>query len=463
MSLINDMLRDLEQRGDHKPNWDQAAAAVFADGKNRRRVVIVLCCLVLVGSVSSFFLYSKLKSEPAPETVSRVAVQPSFAEVQQREDVAEAPVVDTLPAAESSSTHTSATPVVETALELSALDLVAEPDMLVFKLHFSTIPEYRLDQNNDGNKRLVITFPTAIIGRRLTVPDFASASLLKEFSLKPGNNALQLLVDLKREGIIDAVQTRTSATEFLLTITIKQSDNEGLPSKALPKAPETSVPVTTKAAITESMPVQSVSEKTASTGAKIDKVTVKVEPGVSAYRAGLRQLTQGQMRAAKDSFYQALKERPELIDARMQLIGLLQQQHQMPEAAQVLHQGLELTPEDPVLRKLLARQLMTDKDFDQAIALLSAAPQPELARDQEYYALLAVLYHDAGQYQSALKTYQNLVQVQPANATWWFGLALCADQIRDLTIARNAYQTALQLPTLRADLQVYARQRLQQL
>jgi MSHA biogenesis protein MshN len=195
--------------------------------------------------------------------------------------------------------------------------------------------------------------------------------------------------------------------------------------------------------------------------ARVSKNRNKVAADQKAYRAGLKQLQGGHWVAAEAGFKQALSLNPELLDARLKLIRLYQQQAEFEQAEKLLREGLSLVPGDFVLRKILARQLFNDQRLGEAIELLEIQPQPGIGKDLEYHALLAALLQEAGRFDDARLLYSKLVQIRPQAALWWMGLAISLDQTDHPSSARDAYQRALVLPGLRPDLQDYIHNRLQ--
>ncbi len=465
MSLINDMLRDLEQRRDQQPELSSGPTAVSGLGKTRKPS-LALAALLGVGIVCGGIVYYLVPSQTTTANVlSKTAQQGGVIQPLENGNSSKL-TAPTMQEDLSSVAVDRVLEVVEPELELSTLEVVAEENRALFTLHFPKVPEYRLEQQEKVEKRLVIAFPDTVIGRDLSIPEFGTDTLLREFSLKPAPDKLLLLVDLNHEGVIDSVQTRSGNSGFLLEISIQFSPSAARSKPASPLV-TSNPPVAAEPVDSSPKPVSVVTEQPAQQnpepGSRIGKVAVKAETSQHAYLVGMQQLARGEVSAAKDSFSRALLQRPDFVDARIQLIGVLQQQQQYREAEAVVEQGLRVSPGEPVLRKLMARQLMSSQSYTKGIELLTRSPLPEMTRDQEYYALLAVMYHDAAEYQRALDIYQGLVKVRPENATWWFGLAICADQVLDIPLAQRAYQSALQLPSLRADLQVYARQRLEQL
>ncbi len=460
MSLINDMLRDLEQRRDKDVKNPSTAAAVQVNWARTRNSYLAFTGLVLCGVLCGAVLYflstkstplAALESGGKENSVTSASASPPPNDAvitQVNTSEVPAPIV--------------APPDADDRVELSTLEFTSGMQTSVFTLSFSAHPEYRFGQERTGSKRLEIAFPNGVIGRNLVIPDIQSAGLIKEFSLRPESSALLLRVDLTDDGFIDSVQSNNSGTSgFLLKITIQRSTAQVSEKTDLPMDKSVALEGAKIEEAPVAKPVESVAEKNNSP--VLQKVDTNGAGWRNDYPRGIQQLKQGQLKAAEKSFQRVLDENPQMIDARLQLIALLRRQGLSSQAETVLVQGLDISPADVNLRKLRARQLLARKAYAEGIKLLKSNPIPALNGDSEYFGLLAVLFHDAGDYPSALGIYQQLVNVQPNNSTWWFGLALCADQSSNLTVARQAYRKALALPTLRADLQTYAQQRLQQL
>lgn len=104
---------------------------------------------------------------------------------------------------------------------------------------------------------------------------------------------------------------------------------------------------------------------------------------------------------------------------------------------------LTANPHDSELRMLLARGLLQLGEKAAAIATLEQNAPP-LARDSAYHALLAALYQQDGDWQRSASLYQRLVALRPSQATWQLGLAIALEQLgRDSDAARH-YRMALQ-------------------
>ncbi|UZE95784.1 hypothetical protein [Alkalimarinus alittae] len=111
------------------------------------------------------------------------------------------------------------------------------------------------------------------------------------------------------------------------------------------------------------------------------------------------------------------------------------------------------------LRRLKAHWLAQSGQPDEAIALLNSA-RPSISADPEYQVLLAALYQQQGFSSDAVAVYAELLSYDPKVADWWAGMAIALDSSQQYPSAKKAYQKALQMEGLRFELADFAKQRL---
>ncbi|MEH6649056.1 MAG: tetratricopeptide repeat protein [Motiliproteus sp.] len=170
-----------------------------------------------------------------------------------------------------------------------------------------------------------------------------------------------------------------------------------------------------------------------------------------------RQLTQAQQQLRS---YIAVH--PVASESRTLLATLQIGSQQTVQAQQLIDKGLELDPYHPGLRKLKARLLIQNSQLSQAIELLN--PQlPAVAADPEYHQILAAAQQAAGQHQQAAAIYHRLLSLRSDEPAWWIGLALSLESMQQTRQAREAYQNVLRIPGLSRALSDYAGQRLSRL
>jgi MSHA biogenesis protein MshN len=127
------------------------------------------------------------------------------------------------------------------------------------------------------------------------------------------------------------------------------------------------------------------------------------------------------------------------------------------QAIQVLNDGLAVQPGQPAWVELQARLLDRSGHRSDAIALLDAQGSPQRLGHQ---ALRGILNTQEGRFADAAKAYQAAIALEPGEPRWWLGLALAWDNLGDRVAARSAYQGALDTGRLDGNGERFARERI---
>lgn len=168
-----------------------------------------------------------------------------------------------------------------------------------------------------------------------------------------------------------------------------------------------------------------------------------MERAARLQRQGLALVEQGRTREARDRLADALDLAPDQVASRRALAGLMIKAGELDAAAAVLDEGLHRAPQDPTLIALRARIEVMQGHNRTARTLLESHP-PAMSDDPSYYALLAAVYQRLGDYGPAGSLYQRLVDAHPDNAVWWLGLGIAKEATGERAAARRAYAKARQ-------------------
>lgn len=153
---------------------------------------------------------------------------------------------------------------------------------------------------------------------------------------------------------------------------------------------------------------------------------------------------------------------PQAHQSRETLAKLMLQQNDIAAVTVLVQEGMAVAPEFAGYRKLQARLLLSGGMTQEAVRLLSDQPPP-VSADSEYHDLLATAQLSTMDFAEAAKSYQSLVQQNRNEARWWYGLAAALDGQGRETEALQAYQQALNLPSLSAGLRQRSEQRVTEL
>lgn len=480
MSLINQMLRDLESR--RKTDNRQLPSGEGPTALKRRSMPRRPFSLVGVGLILAVVVWAGLELMPTARTALTVPGVPNGAAQEEAPQLSVAaikpeprpadqqaektPVIaavevsaikveaqkivpDARPTVERSLAITTAGDALTSLLNLGVLESATVTRLL---LEFEQRPEYEWSFVDQEKTHLKVMLPQVAMRADLVLPAI-SGPLLKKIGLQQGQDGLQLSV-----YVADRVELKTlelpsdpfHGQRLLLEFSRPQvlaEENQKI---------ETIVarPVD-KGAVADKSKLNRVSRKTPN--------LTREEQAALAYQGALVKLQNEDSQAAEALLAHALILQPRLLDARLQLIELLQTQQRGNEAESQMLLGLQLHPDNPGLRKGYARRLLAAGSFSEAINTLQAEPRPEVADDLEYHALLAALFQEAGEHQLAITAYRHLLGYRPQESLWWMGLAISLDQSGASVKAKDAYTQAISLPGLRPDLQDYIHNRLQQL
>ncbi|MDE2088561.1 MAG: tetratricopeptide repeat protein [Gammaproteobacteria bacterium] len=178
-----------------------------------------------------------------------------------------------------------------------------------------------------------------------------------------------------------------------------------------------------------------------------------------AYRQGSEQLRKGAYTDAEASLRAALALNPRLYRAREALAALLINTGRAGAAREVLAQGLRLDPGYAPFAALYARLLVNQGEVAQAAQALERA-SPDMTAQPGYYAFLAALYQRLGRYAQAAQLYQRVLQLRPQNGVWWMGLGISLEGEGNGTAALQAYTQARDSGNLAPKLLSYVNERI---
>ncbi len=201
-----------------------------------------------------------------------------------------------------------------------------------------------------------------------------------------------------------------------------------------------------------------------STGAADTTEMVKVprrpsprEQAEQDYQDAVGAARAGELGTAAQALDHALSSDAAYAPARQLLAQIYLHQGRKSDAVTLLKQGLARGGSDADrarLSDLYARILADDGKLDQAISLLQAA-QPAMAQAPDHYALLAALDQRAGDYQAAATIYNSLVELQPDSGVWWMGLGISLEHLGKPRDAVMAYRRAASAGSLEPAVQKF--------
>jgi len=173
-----------------------------------------------------------------------------------------------------------------------------------------------------------------------------------------------------------------------------------------------------------------------------------------------RAVESNQLKKAEQLFEDVLLISPENQMARKKLAALWYGRQSYQAAHNLLSQGIALSPSDGDYRLMKARIYLSQGQVEFAVNALKALSNYQ---NVEYQTLLATSAQQAKQYLVAANAYQMLTELQPDVARWWLGLGVAYDSNSQFEQAVLAYKNVADRSGLSENALLFVRQRLQEL
>lgn len=177
------------------------------------------------------------------------------------------------------------------------------------------------------------------------------------------------------------------------------------------------------------------------------------------YRQATVYQQQGRQTEALQALDAALKSDPSHSAARQLKISLLLEAKRHEEAIRELKQGLVVEPAQLNFSMILARLLVERAKLNDAIEVLQK--NQTLAQDRpDYLAFLAALQQKTGHHKEAVQLYRQALKKHSQNGVWWMGLgiSLQADGMNQEAI--EAFKQAKTQGGISAELQAFIEQKI---
>ncbi len=171
----------------------------------------------------------------------------------------------------------------------------------------------------------------------------------------------------------------------------------------------------------------------------------KLAPQQRAQRLRTRaymKLQEHNYRAAATLLEQVLRKQDN-VDDWYQLVLTYLHLRQSGAALDCSRRALARHPHHVPLVTLRARLLLERGQPREALQLLDTLEPPSKTGAHDYYALLATLQQQNGDYRAAAATYADLTSADSGNGRWWVGRAICAEHLRRRADAADYYRRAL--------------------
>ncbi len=475
MSVINEMLRDLEQR---KAPERQGIAFEHQDsliepsrGLNRGLIAGAVI-LVLVAAVAFYGWQNRVAEVPGEEPLTIAAAQQAEPVLTNPPQSSVSPVVEAspsnvpAPAASESLAMPAQTAVADSPV--SSSKALPKPDAAVFDEPTPTAtptpsvestPELTPVEAPQTSRPVVAAVnPNAVETQAAQQPNTSVVVAERVSSSSASHASSEPMQAENPNAVKTAPAVDAGAAEFEEPRVVKASsvatdiDNVAAQASVISRPAEDAVSV---APMIEIVPDAGVSEPA--------RAVVSLTPEAQDQKVAadaLRLMRQGKTSEGYRMLVDFLAQAEVDSKSRAVLVNYLLLQNRLAEAGDMLLAAPVET--DPDWRQLKARWLVANDRASEAIVLLERV-RPDVATYSDYHALLASYYQQAGQAEQAATVYRDLLAHDEGVADWWAGLGLALDRTLSFQEARAAYQRALTLPGLSAQLREFIAGRLAQI
>ena len=182
----------------------------------------------------------------------------------------------------------------------------------------------------------------------------------------------------------------------------------------------------------------------------------------NAYRQALTNLQQGRVAEAQSNLMQALEANPANQEARQTLAGLLLDNNRNDEARAILAAGLAIAPEQTNFRMALAR--LQVELGDKSTALNTLEQGLAYANDNaDYQSFFATLLQRANRHEEAINHYNTALSINSSAANSLVGLGISLQATGKLENAQDAFTRAQSVASISPELAQFIDQQLKQI
>ena len=235
------------------------------------------------------------------------------------------------------------------------------------------------------------------------------------------------------------------------------------PAKAKPLAEKTALaeskPLASSELTGESAPQPKTEEEAPRLTISRKKISAE-ELVVQKWAQAEQAINNQQLPQAEALLEDILLLKPEHEQGRKQLAALWFGREAYQAAINVLAQGIAIAPDNLEFRLMQAKIYSARGLNEKAYQVLQGAAGND---NPDYLAARANAAQQTGRYQQASELYRQLTRLQPGLSRWWLGLGVAYDSNSQFDLAVSAYRDALQAGNLSMSSSQFARQRLQQL
>lgn len=447
MSLVNDMLRDLNKRTPVSTQAARVHGTINSSIENKRpriRLGLILAGGLLAGLSGGYLYFESMGVQVVQVPLAVVPAQPG-------------------PVAQSATVTQTVAPEISTASEAAAAETLAVASENVVEILEQSVQPNGFTMRIKATERATFDVrDRSTYGLTLHldgIDDYSRGNTtIPGISVLLVSDGLDIGIELDDQADF-LVREDTDTEEFDILLTA--SFRPGAVSAVDTSAAEQLVNLASNQPQEQSTPAPQ-SNATQRASVRVNRELSLEEQDRNSSQAAVMMMQGGRISDAYQHLRTFLEENPTAHQSRETLATLLFAQREYAQAGTVVDAGLRLVPNYAPFKKIKARLLIDENDPAQALVLLRNVT-PAVATDTEYHELLATLYRQGNLHAEAISTYKDLLRIDGQQGSWWAGLGISLEAQNQGNDALVSYQAALQSANLDAGLRRYVQNRINNL
>lgn len=466
MSLINDLLHDLEERRggnqDRHEYFDGLSAAQGQPTRTMNRGVYMIVAVLVIALLIALVLFMPL--ETATNTVRADGESGTVTNIQPEKIVQKVSIER-----ENESTKVSelkldrgislAVSNYLTMHELPSDDIGRGDRINISSINaVDTTEGARANIILSGNTeydayvleappRLVVEIPAA--SREALEINMEESQFIQNVRSGLHEDYIKLVFDLKQAATLQEHQIELKNGGYELSVLVGNQTSEGGSTAVAQEEAGESESESGEAVFNRHMEKSPRQNDAASMADKL-------------YREAVYQYKSGDIDSSIDSLAKVIQLDPLNGKARRLLASAYLKRERVDLAVSILDDSVRKLPDEIEIRRLYAQLLYELGRADKAIEILRVS-NPPFNQYADYHALLAGILQDQGQHSEAASIYRELVSINADNSLWWMGLGISEEALGNNNSALQAYSEALNRGRLSNNLKQYVSQRIQRL
>ena len=456
MSLINQVLNDLEKRG-ASTNIGEATIRVVPIRRSHGQFWLLIAAVSVVILAATAWLkwgaetqiYAPQVALPAApvSTEAQPASQPAAITSVSAEDI---PAAATPPATRLNSKVAPA----------KAAELPAKPLLLLKPVITAVSPNPAISKG----------VPQALT---ITGNHFADDAKVVLYAPKGREYAKRKIIKQNSAQIVISANFGNSAGQWSVEVANSSGNSSGHFAFAVQAEPVVArVPTQDKPALAAAPDTPSVAKPAPADvpavvlpAGGVSKQPTQItlqQQAENEFRKAYALMQQGQTNAAISGYETAIKLDAGHNVARQTLVRLLLESKRNAEAERLLQEGLQHDPKQGSMAMLLARMQVGRNELDQALETMKKS-LPYAEKQADYQSFVAALLQRKNRHKEAITHFEHALQLSPKSGVWLMGLGISLRAEQRTEEARDAFKRALESNNLSAELQSFVKQQLKEL